>query len=203
MSKSKYVNAWEEFRKGWEVVGILAKGAVLGNPRVTLPSPSGAFYLLGWWWEGEHILIPEQLEEERITKELEETFSEKKAEYFFSDAGGGIGVNTPNIRVRTGPYATIGKSDTTPLIAKGSVGLVVNPSSGSSVGYWSWESVKIGISKPPSLVRQWILQILLGVKYEPIQPLASNSPTTKSSPTPLSMLSKYLDSVKTSSTQIL
>jgi hypothetical protein len=154
----------QEFRRGWEVVGLLAKVAVLGTPRVTLPSPSGAFYLLGWWWEGEHILVPEQLEEAEMASSLEEAFGP-----FFS--------------VTSGPAILGSVSDT---------GLVVNTANGNKGGFWKLECIKIGITEPPTFIRKWFLKSMLGATYEP-----PSSPTKKSSPTPLSTLLKYLDSIET------
>lgn len=194
-----------EFKMGWRTVGML-----INPPDSYALPPSDRFYLLGWWWEGEHIRVPEQLNEEQIAKELDELFlDDSNGKYRTADI-----YPTLN-RGNVGHRGQVGLSTTTPSTPLGinssaqygpailtggssSAALIVNVTSGPTVGHWSWNSVKIAINKPPSKIRKWTTQILLGAVYEPTtQP----SLMKKSSPTPLLVLSKYLDSIKTLSTQ--
>jgi hypothetical protein len=167
----------QEFKKGWEMVGVLAGLPNSSIPRATLPSPSGAFYLLGWWWEGEHILIPERLEEERMAAELEEAFGADQSMAYlpmysaFSD------------EILSNPML---------IRDNNTAGLVVNPSGGSTIGFWAWESVKIGATTPPTFLRKWLIKVLLGATFEPSPP-----PIKKSLPTPWSVLLEYLSSIET------
>jgi hypothetical protein len=201
---------YSEFRAGWRVVGILLRSLTHGEPRVTWPSPSGAFYPLGWWWEGEHILLPQMLEEERIAAQLEEVFGDTDG-VTIRPSGGfiGLGTTTPStlfsvagpMSVSSAPtpgsitYSSgTGSMHPTPLVAQDSYSnaLVVTPPGGPPVGYWKWESVKIGTTTAPSPIRQWLLKTLIGATYSPTTLKTESAPTKSSSPTPLSVLEGYL-----------
>ena len=68
-------------------------GTLLREPRVTDTPPSEAFYLLGWWWEGEHVIVPQLIEEKRIAAELERAFGEKTWTHFGSFAVAASGIS--------------------------------------------------------------------------------------------------------------
>jgi hypothetical protein len=192
---------WPEFRAGWGVIGILLRESIHGEPRVTWPSPSGAFYPLGWWWEGEHVLVPQMLEEERIAAELEKTFGAIDEVFIWGD---GVKVRAgKSVKVGTPPTGSIAYSSGTvpsfPIVAQDSYSdaLVVTPPGGTPVGYWMWESVKMGTTTPPHPIRQWLLKTLIGATYSPILPSVPKAPTKSSSPTPLSVLESCLGSAPT------
>jgi hypothetical protein len=174
---------WPEFRAGWGVIEILLRESIHGEPRVTWPSPSGAFYPLGWWWEGEHVLVPQMLEEERIAAELEKTFGSQ---------GDGLMYVAGPISASGSITSPSSMASLTPVVAQDSYSdaLVVTPPCGQLCGYWKWESVKIGTNTHPHPIRRWLLKILLGMKY---LPETSSAPMKSSSPTPLSVLESYLD----------
>jgi hypothetical protein len=204
-------NRLQEFVEGWRVVGLLAGVACSNKPRVTLPLPSGAFYLLGWWWEAEHMLIPALIEEERVAKELEDAFAVSSQELEFSEwlisrVGGGVGSSNSKY-----PLSASLKSIVVPSFsnlndaryewaAAGHTNLTKTTfPSGSDVGHWEWGCFRIGVDTPPHPLRKWILKLLMGVTYTPLTPKLPKS----SLRSPLGLLKSYLGSIKPKPMQIV
>lgn len=194
-------NRLQEFVEGWRVVGLLAGVACSNKPRVTLPLPSGAFHLLGWWWEGEHMLIPALIEEERVAKELESAFTLTAnltiGDEWFSALGAMGAVSNSkhsfasSLKSVVLPESSNSTNDSSSQWVSSGAGHWATSESGSDVGHWQWGCFRIGADTPPHPLRKWILKLLMGVTYTPLTP----KPPKSSSRSPLGLLKSYLGSI--------
>jgi len=151
------------------------------------PGPSDFWGAISWWWEEEHVLIPEQLEERRLALEMEVAFgnelttlsnSNPCSEIFLS----GIGIDMTTIRPP-------------------SSALSINARNGRPKGRWEWEGQRITIEteSTPHPIRRFLISTLTGAKWKPTVS-ASLKRTNESSITPYGRLSWRWNSTQLSPT---
>lgn len=184
--------AWfEEFVVGWEVITHLTHAHLHAEP---LPHKS---YFLGWWWEGENVLVPELVAEVETANQFEELFPDSTSAKYgvdFSKVRAGNSVKVKNLcnEITLPTPLTINSNTTSHLdAAMYCVGskIILNQS-GSNIGTWYLTPCfGIGLKTPPHPLRRLAGFLILGMTWEPKSTPQSPPPSI---PTPLSILKSRL-----------
>lgn len=188
----------KEFRAGWGAARVVASSVLSG-------AELDIFYLLGWWWEGEHVRVPQLIEEERLAAELEKTFGAlPDFKFTINPNGGGIGATVNTGFATHGPVIYSNGTSTVdfapPIISQYADSSALKISAGSKSGHYagmlSFGPVRVDMETKPHPLRLLLLRLLFDAKWISHSPSPSPNQTNNSSHDPLRVLQKYLGSIR-------